>query len=254
MKNLIYHYTSIDGLKGILQNDNINLWATRYNFLNDPFEFVFAKSIIEPKLAVLSLEEGKIFDSEMHMYPYIVSFCEVNDNLNMWKLYGNNGLGFILGFDKELLYEHAQQEANTLQKVSYSNNENLKDTIQCTRNIYFKSKESNNIIDYYDICSLIKSDDYKHEHEIRYLIPNYDSFEFKKGEITRDGEDYRKTKFRHSHQGLIPYMELKLPKSVLKSITIGYKLDYGNQKVSLEGLLSSYNYENIELYKSKFNI
>ncbi len=253
MNDLIYHYTSIEGLLGVVQKERINLWATRYNFLNDPLEYVFAKQNVEPLLSKLSIKENKRFDPEMHMYPYIVSFCEVDDNLNMWRLYGNNGYGFVLGFERSTLEEMALQEANTLQIVSYTNTANIENIIIATRDTYYKTKESDNIIDYYDICSLIKREDYEHEHEIRYLISNYDSFDFKQGKLTRDSEDYSKIKHRCSNRGIIPYIELELPKNTLKSITLGYKLDFDTQKDSVEKYLQSNGYENIEYHKSIFD-
>ena len=47
MDNLVYHYTSIESLKGIIREDKVTFWATRYGYLNDPFEKIWSQKYIQ---------------------------------------------------------------------------------------------------------------------------------------------------------------------------------------------------------------
>ena len=45
MNNFVHHYTSLDALTGIIGND-ICLWASRYDHMNDPHEQIWAKDVV----------------------------------------------------------------------------------------------------------------------------------------------------------------------------------------------------------------
>lgn len=80
----IYHYTNMEALKGILQKDKLCFWGTRYDSMNDPTEYIYAKNILTPMFRKhFSLEE----DDEVDAYPYIVSFCKEGDDFMMWRMY-----------------------------------------------------------------------------------------------------------------------------------------------------------------------
>ena len=58
--NPLYHYTSIDGLLGMLKecskdNPYITMWATHSMFLNDPSEYKCGKDVC--KRALLEVED-----------------------------------------------------------------------------------------------------------------------------------------------------------------------------------------------------
>jgi len=144
----LYHYTTWEGLKGILQTQS--LWATNYRFLNDYSEIVLFRnklvSLILPTvfegykqlLAHKPYLNGKIqkkggleriiqHDAEVLIDSqygalgseiYILSFCgepekqSIADNglLSQWRAYGTGG-GAILIFDTEKLEEMLAKEA-----------------------------------------------------------------------------------------------------------------------------------------------
>ena len=45
---MIYHYTSMDALKGILKENELCFWGTRYDSMNDPTEHIYAKKHLIP--------------------------------------------------------------------------------------------------------------------------------------------------------------------------------------------------------------
>jgi len=144
----LYHYTTWEGLLGILQTQT--LWATHYRFLNDYSELVlirdklidFVFPIVKEKYRVLIeqrkdvqrdidqmggldqvvLHDAKAFVDGAYKATgeeiYIVSFCGedknsyVNSNglLSQWRGYGAGG-GIALLFDTKKLEEIMQKEA-----------------------------------------------------------------------------------------------------------------------------------------------
>jgi hypothetical protein len=110
--DLLFHYTSAPGMRGIL--DSSRLWATNYRFLNDSLEVSYGvllfKSLIEERLAraendVLTeflnrtLQTANGFDGMFDCY--IACFCERDNLLNQWRTYAGSGGGYALGFSTQ---------------------------------------------------------------------------------------------------------------------------------------------------------
>jgi hypothetical protein len=106
-----YHYTTIDGLRGILANKK--LWATDLAYLNDSTEYIYANTLIEegihklgahpilsPMLTVLSDEPGPLASA---FNVYASCFCQAEDLLSQWRAYSGKGTGYAIEFDLELL-------------------------------------------------------------------------------------------------------------------------------------------------------
>jgi hypothetical protein len=81
----LYHYTSIDGVKGVL--DENSLWASQIHFLNDTQEFKYSISIVEKVLAELQkqLPERTLLEQAIRMQS--PSIADANDALAI--LYGS---------------------------------------------------------------------------------------------------------------------------------------------------------------------
>ena len=60
----IYHYTSLEALVNILTKDRISLMATRYDSMNDPLDFKFAKDVVIPKLRI-AIQNLNLVDDEV---------------------------------------------------------------------------------------------------------------------------------------------------------------------------------------------
>lgn len=144
----LYHYTTWDGLLGILQTQA--LWATHYKFLNDYSEIVLFRdkliSLILPYVReaykdlirqyphiensinqkgglaqVAQHDTEVVIDAQYHATGdeiYIFSFCgqhknpqiNINGLLSQWRGYGAGG-GFALVFDTQKLEELLETEA-----------------------------------------------------------------------------------------------------------------------------------------------
>src|SRR5688572_31127364 len=112
---LVWHYTSPEGLAGIVANRRLR--ASHAAFLNDPLELrivhertreVWEKLVkevpeLESTVAFLLRPEGLITGDA-----YLTSFSEEGDSLSQWRAYSANGRGYAIGFD--LRPEHWRYE------------------------------------------------------------------------------------------------------------------------------------------------
>lgn len=126
---LLYHYTTAEGLLGIVGSNT--LLATDAEFLNDAQEMQFGRATVHEALlaraAALDPRPNPMLDTseasramvirsaadhlvspvggatEPKWYAvYVACFCEDGDLLSQWRGYGKGG-GYALGFDAEVL-------------------------------------------------------------------------------------------------------------------------------------------------------
>jgi hypothetical protein len=111
----LYHYTTADGLRGIIENDE--LWATSAYYLNDSAEITYGCEIVSEALdswlseqiqdkksfAVMLGENLQIFfrrdllDIGGNRVIFLACFCENDNLLSQWRTYGQSG-GYSIGF------------------------------------------------------------------------------------------------------------------------------------------------------------
>jgi hypothetical protein len=113
IKAPLYHYTSRDGLSGIIAAQKI--WFTDYRHLNDDTEIEFgiaaAKAVLAevgargPKVSLFCgmtadlLTTGNLDD---RFGFYVASFSRKRDHLHQWKNYAQCGEGCAIGFGPQL--------------------------------------------------------------------------------------------------------------------------------------------------------
>jgi len=101
--SLIYHYTSAEGLYGILKEQHIRM--TNTSFLNDVselrhgYELYFNAEFFEGKNSTMkSLLEFEIRKKLMFNPSFICSFTQKKDDLRQWMSYCPDG-GYAIGFE-----------------------------------------------------------------------------------------------------------------------------------------------------------
>lgn len=108
-KKILYHYTTLEGLKGILQNRS--LWFSHISTLNDPLELQYGRNLISDELTefIENEKDIKILSflksissfikgfGEVIYHVYVASFCEDENLLSQWRSYTLNGGGYNLG-------------------------------------------------------------------------------------------------------------------------------------------------------------
>lgn len=255
------HYTNAAGLEGILKNDFINLRATRFSHLNDSKEYIWINEKIRDKKDNFCKNLDIPFDPDLHTYPYVICFADLPDDHLMWKLYGSEGKGYMLTLDYDGLENfaidscHNGNDPDHLQSIIYADDTNWEQQFNICLQIYNKIEGIYHSTDIDKACALMKRRIYEHENETRYMRCIHDGMDFHYNDgnpiITYDGEDPTEIKFRASAYGITPYIDINLPKDLLKSITIGYDYNFQSQHDAIKLLLQSRGYIGVEILQSQ---
>jgi hypothetical protein len=110
--DIFYHYTTIEGLLGIVSTGGI--WATHARFLNDTSEFKAGIEILselmkdEPDLDFSDsevLDRFTTFAKQLALPAFVTSFSAepTGDDLSQWRAYGGAQAAFSIGFRREHL-------------------------------------------------------------------------------------------------------------------------------------------------------
>ncbi len=118
-KGLLYHYTTLEGLLGIINTPSIR--ATHIRYMNDPSEFRDAFEQRYTKVLIDSIGKGSNIISDwftkIRLYDedndrFLLSFTDdeaiskderlqPGDRLSQWRAYGNGSGGFSLGLENK---------------------------------------------------------------------------------------------------------------------------------------------------------
>lgn len=130
---LLFHYTSSEGLVGILKSKE--MWASNVTSLNDTKEIDHAvdcaKNAIENRIGRGGIPDAeKRVLNEMLSYAgsaakryYVASFSEERDLLSQWRAYCPPGGGYALGLPSVQLTAMAQHQAFILAPCIYEHTE-----------------------------------------------------------------------------------------------------------------------------------
>lgn len=126
-RKLLYHYTTQEGLLGILTSRFV--YATKIQYFNDSAEFHLtlnlAKALVDDQ-AEMGLDadvatrlNGEI-DAIRQSNIFAVSLTEEPDLLSQWRSYGSPGSSYAIGLDAEVLTDIADDIGWVLDKCIYS--------------------------------------------------------------------------------------------------------------------------------------
>jgi hypothetical protein len=262
---ILYHYTSIEGLIGIIESKSI--WATNILYLNDASELDYAKALFEEQIINFqnkigrsdylfdwffksSIEDIKSISPNTYVF-FICSFSERNDLLSQWRGYCPSGIGVSLGFKFNDLRKSLKGYTFSIMPCIYKKNEQVSKINNLIENVYDKFKfemtqHQDNIyriilnksaLEFYTefirMAPGIKHPKFKEEKEWR-IVTWID---------TKDQLD--KIKFRPGKSMVIPYIDIPLPREgenlILKKIVVGPTHEPELSKTAIEMLLKSNN-------------
>lgn len=270
-ENMLYHYTGLHSLMGMLETNN--LWMSKGNFLNDSSELVYFSAVLEGVIEKMKDRKesgpGEFFSQQLAasmeyflqevdengFEVYIFSLSNTQDSLALWYNYAG-GDGYNLGFSAKTLLDKVsglQGGADMLHGlVEYDRKRQevilwdlLMDAFKLTAG-YKKEDVKKVLPDHFfsiiTICAIFfKDPTFQSEEEYRIALLN------------RNKNSWTAVKFRARNGVIIPYIavdfEEKLP---LGHITIGPKNNIDIAQKGMEHYVRSkgYDLEQITISKS----
>lgn len=214
---VIYHYTDINGFKGMVESGSI--WLSDYSYLNDATELSHGAKLISDRASkMLKLPEYKLSHeliqswikgiNDVNHKVYIASFSSDPDNLSQWRSYGNIAIGFStqtpIGYPSETHFKPVEYDVKKQEKLislflshmcQAYDIDNSSGRLQKNNDLYQK------IFRLITLVTFFKNPGFKDEKEYRIAyIEDSELFE-------EMGVMIPSTNFRVSQDKLIPYVK-----------------------------------------------
>ncbi len=215
--DIIYHYTTLEGLKGIIESNSI--WLSDYSYLNDATEIQHGTKLVS--LVASEMSELPRYDSAKELFQAwiknieevqhrvcIASFSSDGDSLSQWRSYGNIAIGFIpkltIGYASETHFRAVEYEAHNQKELiklylshmcqAYVLDHSM-GRLQRIEDVYFKTEKIIKLITFF------KDNGFKDEAEYRIAyIEDKQLFDTL-------GQHIAPKEFRVSQGKLIPYVK-----------------------------------------------
>ena len=155
--NTLYHYTSFNGLLGIVKEKA--LWASDIRYLNDAAEMKHTSNLLRDEISK-QLESGQgnskllsqfsewLSDRITNGHMIFAASLTSNGNLlSQWRGYCPTGKGVSIGFDSKIISTCAQEQNFLVGKCIYNINKQnkiIKTIIQKTEELALSMGESTN--------------------------------------------------------------------------------------------------------------
>ena len=226
-KGLLYHYTTLTGLLGIVQTRN--LWASDIRYMNDSAELRHSADLIRTEVQERLARGlgkadllGRFADwvtyriTNGHMM-FASSFRAHGNLLSQWRGYASHGKGVSLGFSSSYIIECAARQQFQIGKCIYDPVRQRRlvgqvvDAVEAQVDGYLKGGESPQRlseiyqevfagieIDMLRIAAILKHPSFSEEKEWRVVSPVYPD--------TVDSP----IRFREANAMLVPYIEFDL--------------------------------------------
>lgn len=282
-EQLLYHYTTMntfyammkDSLcyeKGDFHPQYLTLWATNYAYQNDFTEcklFLYAleravEKYVKAKNIILPSESWKLLhESIFNMGIYTISFSEHDDDLTMWRGYGQDGDGVSIGFDFSELptppmagcYDSEQEiEASEIDREVLIQTDRL---IKCE---YVEPKDdfiSEELVSK-TVENLLSEDkdlkDIKQAFINYNNAPRYKHYKYEQEQEWRIIKNEALPKYKMvDNKHLVPYIKIKISIDCIKKIVVGPCLSSKETVRNVKNYLLSkhLDIENIEVVESE---
>lgn len=126
---ILYHYTSIVGLNGIISSRTV--WASDCRYLNDQKELVHALDIF---LSRLGEDSKSALSLALHWHNLSRAHCVFSLSrsphvLSQWRAYGDDGRGAAIGFSRKPLQGIEKNSTRVLVDCIYDDHEGFLDDV-----------------------------------------------------------------------------------------------------------------------------
>ena len=265
MPKILYHYTTQDGLIGILKENA--LWATKIHYMNDASELIeplrianaqlttFAsqldaegakgKKLIKKEITLRILDDIRVWE---HTNICVASFCTKGDLLSQWRGYGIPGSAYSIGFDRENLVKTIGSHPFELRRCQYYDPSAYQQKIhQFILEIINEAIKENNIPQdfigkFLNMAATMKFDCFQEEREWRFVS-------WKPLNFTDE-----RFNFKTSKSMIIPYYSLPLDLSSIVEIIVGPCQHPELAEDAIHGLAHKFNLKNVlqgKVYRSQ---
>ena len=263
LANQILHFTSCDVLKGIIKNDGLHFWASRYDCMNDSLEYKWLYEPLKEKISRNNISLKGQVDSLYELFPYVVSFSEASDTKYLWEKYGKNGNGVCLVMNRKIMQPTEEQfvkEGDYLASVRYATEQNkmaklAEVTFEYRKKGYGTANVSEEFVDEIACCPFVKCEEWSKEEEVRYvrirernMLVSYSE----NGGRFSYPQDKKCVKYRDKNGKQVPYLDIVFPKLSLERIVIGKHLELETTIKVINILLQQTDYQNIDIVQSKY--
>jgi hypothetical protein len=265
---ILYHYTSLEGLLGIIESKSI--WATNILYLNDASELNYSMGLLIDQISTFKnditidsewlyrlnfydrlIENiNKIILDTEHFVFFVCSFSEEKDLLSQWRGYCPEGIGFSLGFSSRNIEQCSKFNKCWLRKCIYDEKKQISKIRGLIEKISLRYKARHSteerdeqeillfadlVMDFIELAPTFKHPKFKEEKEWRLITrKNY----------LRD-KAIKAIKYRIGKSMVVPYIEILLPSEgeslFINQIVVGPTHESILSKASVEMLLKSKN-------------
>lgn len=247
---LIYHYTTISGLIGIISK--CELWASDCRYLNDGSELSYANDLFWDEVKKLHLRPIEDNEGGGYRLPYsalryfrmfITCFCMNGDLLSQWRGYGEDQ-GYSIGFSSANL---KKQGIGDIVPIQYGIPNPEKYFEEELHDAQYPTAHPG-VYDYHASQSFlpriasVKHPGFAEEKEWRLL-----------NQISEDdvnGPDSN-IKFRPSSMGPISYITLPFKMNCVREIVIGPGGNVSSRESAVRNLLDHYHFNKVRIRFSK---
>ena len=275
---MLYHYTSLQGLMGIINTKSI--WASNSDYLNDHSEYSHLFNLVShyinsnydddyfsPYTYSVQMNQPKYGNKNPQVF--IGSFSESSDLLSQWRGYCPESGGICIGFNRESLESMVKESGYELKKCIYSEEVQSKIIVEVVeksilefpklfedRSIYEKLpdneqwRKSDELNEYISEgkgkvqADKVVSELYASISELAPLIKHKSFKEEAEWRIVCKNPS-TKTMFREANTYLVPYIELDIEHDFISEIIIGPNANSERCLKSVKDFLELNGFENI---------
>src|SRR5258707_3515022 len=251
----LYHYTSQEGLIGIITRRCI--WASKIHYMNDSEEFSMALRLAKAELKKRSETEKegylrfrlKDFCYQIRQIKDInvcvCSFSAKDDSLSQWRAYSREGAGYAIGFKTKKLSKVAANSHFSLHKCVYAPIDQQTEINRLIEDFLAMPKDDSVLLKFWEpmamLAPLIKDNSFEDEKEWRLIS---------RPPISFSGLDHRP-----SRSMIAPYFRLLIGTDqefdCLHEVVVGPTPNPELSKESVHSLLESQGLRNIAVRATK---
>lgn len=256
LDSIFYHYTTLDALyNGIIVNnpDQYNelcLWATHSDYLNDKSEIKFSSVLIDEKIQ--SFCSGKYYQDYLFIKAlaadkiHLLSFSKNRDSLPMWSMYGKQGKGIMLGLDFNSIDDIFKCEYLSEKELSSYIDTFLNKLLEAEGKENERFEQSKILIELCRKTIILKSKYFEYEEEFRMSINPDMVLE----QIVNDLNPNSQVDFCLNENLLIPHFKYYFPKKMLVELWIGPTQNRELSAKSLQQYLDKYGFNHTKIINS----